>query len=290
MATGLSIHIGLNAVDPGHYQGWSGPLNACELDAKDMSLLAKSQSFQSTVLLTKQATRAAVETELSKAAASLKKGDLFLLTYSGHGGQTPDLNHDEPDGLDETWCLYDGQLIDDELYALLRRFAKGVRVLILADSCHSGTSIKNAAILASYANAQPHYALTVNDRDGSVAVLPTPSFRAMPLDVATRVYLANRSFYDPILLDPALKDAADQVQASCLLLSGCQDDQLSVDGPFNGVFTGTLKSVWNGGKFQGNYQSFWKAIRSKMAASQQPNLFPMGLDVPTFQMQTPFMI
>lgn len=290
MATGLSIHIGLNSVDPGHYQGWSGPLNACELDAKDMGLLAKSQRFQPTVLLTKQATRAAVEAELSKAAASLKMGDICLLTYSGHGGQTPDLNHDETDALDETWCLYDGQLIDDELYALLGRFAKGVRVLVLADSCHSGTSIKNAQILASYTNAQPQYVLNVNVRDTGVAVLPTPSYRAMPLDVATRVYLANQQFYDPILSDTSLKNAGDNVQASCLLISGCQDDQLSIDGPFNGVFTGTLKSVWNGGKFKGDHQDFWKAIKSRMAASQQPNLYPVGLDIQSFQKQTPFTI
>ena len=32
-ATGLSLHVGLNAVDPAHYAGWSGPLNACEADA-----------------------------------------------------------------------------------------------------------------------------------------------------------------------------------------------------------------------------------------------------------------
>ena len=42
----------------------------------------------------------------------------FLLTYSGHGGQINDVNNDEPDGLDETWALYDRELVDDELYAM----------------------------------------------------------------------------------------------------------------------------------------------------------------------------
>ena len=41
MAKGLALAIGLNAVDPRHYQGWSGELNACEADARDMSAIAE---------------------------------------------------------------------------------------------------------------------------------------------------------------------------------------------------------------------------------------------------------
>lgn len=33
---GISLHIGLNRVDPAHYQGWDGKLNGCENDAKSM--------------------------------------------------------------------------------------------------------------------------------------------------------------------------------------------------------------------------------------------------------------
>ena len=76
---------------------------------------------------------------LRDAARKLKAGDLFFLSYSGHGGQVPDVSGDEPDKQDETWCLHDGQLIDDELYLELSRFQKGVRILVLSDSCHSGT-------------------------------------------------------------------------------------------------------------------------------------------------------
>ena len=31
-ARGVSLHIGLNSVDPKHYGGWSGDLVACEFD------------------------------------------------------------------------------------------------------------------------------------------------------------------------------------------------------------------------------------------------------------------
>ena len=35
--------------------------------------------------------------------------------------------------------LYDGLLLDDELFKLWGKFKSGVRILVLSDSCHSGT-------------------------------------------------------------------------------------------------------------------------------------------------------
>lgn len=54
MAKGISLAVGLNAVDPAHYAGWSGQLNACEADAEDMRDIARSQGFKERVLLTNQ--------------------------------------------------------------------------------------------------------------------------------------------------------------------------------------------------------------------------------------------
>ena len=132
MAKGYVLSIGLNEVDPEHYAGWSGELIACEADARDMMGIADAQGFKGTMLLSRGATRKSVITGISSAAAKLKKGDIFLLTYSGHGGQVPDTNGDESDAQDETWCLYDGQMIDDELDALLAKFAAGVRILVFS--------------------------------------------------------------------------------------------------------------------------------------------------------------
>jgi hypothetical protein len=41
MPKGISLHIGLNRVDPAHYAGWDGRLNACESDAEDTAQLAR---------------------------------------------------------------------------------------------------------------------------------------------------------------------------------------------------------------------------------------------------------
>ena len=114
MAKGMALTIGLNGIDPHHY-GTTGVLNACEADAEDMAHLANTQKFTVSSLLTKKATRESVTSNVKNAAKKLKSGDIFMLSYSGHGGQLPDLNDEEADGQDETWCLYNGQLVDDEL-------------------------------------------------------------------------------------------------------------------------------------------------------------------------------
>ena len=139
---GYALAIGLNKVDPAHYGGWDGLLYGCEPDANDMQEIAASQGLDADKLLTSQATREAVLDKLGDLAEELKSGDLLVVSYSGHGGQLPDQNGDEPDGKDETWCLYDGELLDDELYEAWMKFQPGVRILVFSDSCHSGTVLK----------------------------------------------------------------------------------------------------------------------------------------------------
>jgi hypothetical protein len=287
----LSLHLGLNLVSGAAYEGWTGPLEACEFDARDMAALAKGQGMKPTVLLTKKATRAALLSGLRAAAKSLKAGDLFFLSYSGHGGQVPDRNKDEPDRKDETWCLYDGQLIDDELYLELSRFAAGVRVLVLSDSCHSGSVTRE--------RTPPP---------------PPPGTRAklMPEAVGQRVYAAHAALYDQLqadvartakVVDPdaalaqvavtgAAATAAALVGAfkpSVLLISGCMDNQTSLDGEHNGLFTEKLLKVWNQGRFKGSYASFHARIKAAMPANQTPNLFALG-PAADFLKQQPFQV
>ncbi len=100
----LSLHIGLNSVSGAAYGGWTGPLAACEFDANDMATIAQGQGMKPTILLSKKATRAATLARMRSAAKTLKAGELFFLTYSGHGGQVPDVTGEEVDKKDETWC------------------------------------------------------------------------------------------------------------------------------------------------------------------------------------------
>ena len=289
----LSLHLGLNSVSAAAYEGWDGPLAACEFDANDMAALARGKGMKPTVLLTKKATRGALLSNMRSAAKALKAGDLFFMSYSGHGGQVPDTNSDEPDRKDETWCLFDGQLIDDELYFELSRFATGVRVLVLSDSCHSGSVTRARTPLP-----------------------PPPGFRAklMPDAVGTRVYTRHKAMYDKlqaevaaaakkVMADPdaalaqlAVTGPAAQAIAlvgafkpSVVLISGCQDNQTSLDGDHNGAFTEKLLQVWNRGAFDGSYTGLHARIRAALPASQSPNLFTLG-PAAVFVAQKPFTV
>jgi hypothetical protein len=282
MAKGMSLHIGLNEVDPKHYAGWSGPLQACEADAEDMRDLAKEQGFAgTTVLMTPQATRQAVIDGIVDAAKALAPGDMFFLTYSGHGGQVPDANGDDPDGEDETWCLYDGQLLDDELYVLWSRFREGVRILVLSDSCHSGSVTRLA--LAQAAN-RAMADLDVLAQYGITEIRG----RYMPPAQALRTYRRNRAFYDALGKDIPAEPPIPK--ASVRLISGCQDSQTSLDGTFNGLFTGVLLKVWKSGGFEGNYRKFHSEIVKRMPPQQTPNHFMVGTPLPSFDVERPFTV
>lgn len=293
-AKAVSLHLGLNAVSAAHYSGWDGPLAACEFDANDMAAIARDKGMKRTVLLTRKATRAKVLAAIRAAAKALKAGDLYFLTFSGHGGQVRDANGDESDRKDETWCLYDGQLIDDELYFELSRFAAGVRILVLSDSCHSGSVTRELPPPA-----------------------PPPGQRArlMPAAVAMRVYAQHRQFYDDLQARVAREAAKARVKApadpdealalvgaaahatelvgqfkpAVILISGCQDNQTSMDGEHNGAFTEKLLKVWDDGGFKGSYDSFHARIRAKLPDSQSPNLFVLG-KAKSFLAQKPFTV
>jgi metacaspase-1 len=286
----LSLHIGLNGVSGAAYGGWDGPLAACEFDANDMAAVAKSKAMKSTVLLTKKATRANALGAIRAAAKALKAGDLFFMTYSGHGGQVPDVSGDEADKQDETWCLYDGQLIDDELYFELSQFAAGVRILVLSDSCHSGTVTRAAPVPTTTPSERP---------------------KLMPPAVAMRTYREHQAFYDKLQLDVAkaagtasvdpdtalanvaasarLNAIVKKFNPAVVLISGCQDNQTSMDGEHNGAFTEALLKTWNNGAFKGNYGNFHARIRAAMPATQSPNLFVLG-SAGSFLAQTPFTV
>jgi len=258
MPIGKALTIGLNEVDPERYSGWSGNLNACELDANDMADIARSKGFEVKTLLTSEATRESVKEEMTLMADELESGDIFMISYSGHGGWLPDINGDEEDQNDETWCLYDGEILDDELLVQYAKFAKGVRVIVFSDSCHSGTVTK-AAIIRSIRHE---------------SVVQT-RIKAMPIEKAMEVYLENRELYDEIQRDTSGTEEED-VEASVLLISGCLDHQTSMDGERNGLFTSKLRVVWNDGKFKGNYKTFHKRIKKTMPVNQTPNYYWTG--------------
>jgi hypothetical protein len=279
MTTGLSIHIGLNRVDPDAYGGWAGELSGCENDANAMTAIAAARGFTTTTLLNEQAAADAVLSTLDSATARLTAGDVLLVTYAGHGGQLPDAEGDEPDAQDETWCLYDREMLDDELAQRWAGLAGGVRCLVISDSCHSGTITR-----------EPLYRQIGRLTElRAYGVPPAPVLRGVPDAVQQKVLAEHGGLYRDIRRRTR-RVPRGEIDACVLLISGCQDNQQSMDGVANGLFTEKLLQVWDGGAFSGDHERFHRQILDLMPPVQSPSYSVTGGPDLAFETQQPFTV
>lgn len=204
-----SLHIGLN------YPGTPAELSGCVNDALDWQLLADTLGY-STVVLT-EATHDEILTTIAAMLSGLKWSDRFLFTYSGHGSWIPDRDGDEADGRDEVLCPADYEsnvITDDELHQVFATAERGVRRVIISDSCHSGSVNRFAP------------------EERSVARVA----RFMP----PAVFLSSRATKRAQKATQApLKRSLSRIGAA--LISGCSDTEYSYDAWFgdrpNGAFT-----------------------------------------------------
>lgn len=132
-----ALLIGIN------YTGTINELRGCINDIDNLANILTG--FQSIIKLTDatemKPTRNNILSELRKLLETSIAGDTLILSFSGHGSQTADLNGDELDGKDE--CIYtlDNKLIkDDEINSYIKLYLKpNVTLFAVFDSCHSGT-------------------------------------------------------------------------------------------------------------------------------------------------------
>ena len=301
MPTGISIHIGLNHLDERHY-GSRHSLAGCLGDVEAMHRLAVDAGFEARVIRAEEATADAVLAAIRAAAGRLASGDILLVTYSGHGARVEDVNGDEGDGWDETWCLYDRELVDDELYDCWADFPAGARILVISDSCFSGDIIrddpsdtgpriaKKPSLWGTVALAETYAALAAfapatarplrRMRDGRQRRV-----RALSKKVAKGVYERNRQLYDSVQRDLPPRRP---VQADVLLLSAAQDNEAAADGDGNGAFTAALVEIWSGGNFEGDYYALHAQLYHRLTPGQHPQI--LALRPSAFPLQRPFTI
>ena len=114
-------------------------------------------------------------------------------------------------------------------------------------------------------------------------------FRGIPFDVAAPYVARHKKRYAAIkAATPRTRDL--EIGATVVLISGCQDSQLSGDGSQNGLFTEKLLEVWADDTFQGDYPSFHEQIRAKLPAIQSPNYYVVGTPNPAFEAERPFTV
>ncbi len=150
VAEDRALIIGINAYTA-DAKG-NGPLEGCRTDAQNMHQLIQEiwgyRPSQIKVLLDREATRQAILTAFDDwLVRGSQSGDRVLFYYSGHGAFVQDDNGDEDDGRDEVFCPVDSipdstkTIRDDEINARLRKLS-GRQVVVITDSCHSGTATR----------------------------------------------------------------------------------------------------------------------------------------------------
>ena len=306
VSKGLSLHIGLNGVDPNQYAGWPGTLAGCLNDANAMQAICGSRGFTTQMLFNGNATGDAILSAIGQAAFTLGSGDTFVISYSGHGGQVPDTTGTSPNGLDDTWVAYDRMLLGHELYNLWGQFAPNVRIEVYSDSCHSGTVIRelitsNGTVTfpSSKSRALPELGSNLGTQKfknvfaaAAKAAPPPPApaaggvIRAIPPAVALEVFQRDRDRYEAA----QWSRQRGSISASVILISGCQDNQVAQDGQNNGLFTEKLLTVWDSGRFSGTLPQFHQAIVALMPSTQTPNYFTVGVSDPVFTASLPLTI
>lgn len=311
MGRGVSIHIGLNTLDENHYKIMGRrlfePLQGCVSDAKIMQRIAGDSGFETTELFTD------VDTPLPQLKANhildrirfhagqLGKGDFFLLTFAGHGSQITNFGPD-PELLDQTWCMYDRMVIDDELTHLWSLFDPGVKLLFISDSCHSGT-MHFIPEMETMLSGEVESSLAIA-KSRTVEQIPFEEFD-LNIDMSAIRRLRGRIHNDlidarPAIYEPVFEGLFDnlgnagsfneKVRAGLIAISACQDGENAKDGADNGIFTGTLKKVWFGtatpasgqtGGFPGSYLEFFEEVEAATTAAnndQHPRFFPFLID------------
>lgn len=185
-----------------NYPGSSSDLQGCVNDANDWSKLLQLNGFETKIILDNQVTRKNLLAELENLITSAEADDTVVFTYSGHGTNVIDTSGDEGDGYDEALYVYDGILLDDELRAVIQKTKPGVHLVIISDSCFSGTVTR---------------------------VSPTGIPRYMKTDEIPSHFKLKKK----------LLSEEDMVE---ILVSGCDDDEYSYDAYINGRWCGAFST------------------------------------------------
>lgn len=250
----LALCIGLN-----DYPGTSSDLSGCVNDANDWADALKDRGFSTTLLTDRKATGQALRTAIRDTIGRADRGDLVVITFSGHGSFVPDLDGDEPDGADECLCPYDvyskGSITDDELFDLYSAKRSGVRLLMISDSCHSGTVAKFAPITT------PPTAKGRKPPQRLVRFLPPETFE-------------SKSQIRKLGLHHARRSSSPPGRYGALLLSGCQDTEYSYDAWFqgraNGAFTFVALRELDKLPARATYRDWYRRIRDALPSQQYP--------------------
>jgi hypothetical protein len=255
-----ALCIGIN-----DYPGTRNDLAGCVNDADDWTEALAGRGFAVERLIDRRATGDAMRRAIRAVLGRSRAGDLVVVQYSGHGSFVPDEDGDEPDGVDECLCPHDvrakGPITDDELFELYSARPQGVKLLMISDSCNSGTVARFAA------TDTPPAGSGGPDRARRVRFLPPAAF--LPAQAVSALGVRR-----------ALRPSSAPGRNAGLLLAACQDGEYSYDANFNGrangAFTFVALRALAALPHSATYRDWYNRIRKSLPSPeypQTPNLY-----------------
>ncbi|KAA8644742.1 hypothetical protein EYZ11_002187 [Aspergillus tanneri] len=278
-----ALLIGIN------YFNQKGQLRGCINDVKNMSTYL-NQNFgyarEDMVLLTddqqnpmSQPTKANILRAMHWLVKDARPNDSLFFHYSGHGGQTPDLDGDEDDGYDEVIYPVDfrqaGHIVDDEMHRIMvKTLQPGVRLTAIFDSCHSGSALDLPYIYSTQGILkEPNLAKEAGQ--GLLGVVSAYARGDMGSMMSTAVgFLKKATKGDEVYERNKVTKTSP---ADVIMWSGSKDDQTSQDAQIAGQATGAMSWAFISALRKNPQQSYVQllnSIRDELATkyTQKPQL------------------
>lgn len=193
--------------------------------------------------------------------------DALFFHYSGHGGQTRDLDGDEDDGMDEVVYPVDfktaGHLVDDEMHALMvRPLPAGARLTAIFDSCHSATALDLPYVYSTEGKIKEPNLLA----EAGSGVL-TAGMSYLKGDIGGM--MSGLMNVGKQVMGGATNSGATAktrqtrtAPADVVMWSGCKDSQTSADTQEAGKATGAMSYAFIAAMTKNPKQSYVQLLRS----------------------------
>ncbi|ORY12733.1 caspase domain-domain-containing protein [Clohesyomyces aquaticus] len=288
-----ALLIGIN------YFGQRGQLRGCINDVKNMSTYLNGHfgyKREDMVILTddqqnpmSQPTKANILRAMHWLVKDAQPNDSLFFHYSGHGGQTKDLDGDEDDGYDEVIYPVDfrtaGHIVDDEMHRIMvSPLQPGVRLTAIFDSCHSGSALDLPYIYSTQGMLkEPNLA-----KEAGQGLLGIVSSYARK-DFGGMIGQAGSLFKKVTQGDDVYKKnlRTKTSPADVIMWSGSKDTQTSADASISGEATGAMSWAFVTSLKKNPNQSYVQllnSIRDELEGkySQKPQLscsHPLNVDL-----------
>jgi hypothetical protein len=219
-----------------------------------------------------------------------RPNDSLFFHYSGHGGQTKDLDGDEPDGYDEVIYPVDfrhkGHITDDEMHRIMvQPLQAGVRLTAIFDSCHSGTAL-DLPYIYSTSGVIKEPDMAKEAAQGLLGVVSSYSRGDMG-----GMFSAGKDFWKKFTTGEEAHSrslATKTSPADVVMFSGSKDDQTSADATIAQQATGAMSWAFVTALKKNPQQSYVQllnSIRDELAQkyTQRPQLscsHPLNTNLP----------